>query len=106
MSRNYIRLSQRRTHRQRVRKQNRSLFIALLIFTFLFSAFISTGATASKVAATDTIRIAAGDTLWNIASECNTRNDDVRDIMDDIMKLNNMKRAELRVGDIITVPVY
>lgn len=106
MSRNHTRISQRRTHRKKVRKQNRSLFITLLIFTFLFSAFISTGATASKVADTETIRIAAGDTLWNIASECNTEGDDVRDIMDDIMKLNNLKSAELHVGDVITIPVY
>lgn len=106
MSSSYIKLAQKKANRRKVRKQNRSLFTALLIFTFIFSAFISTGVTASKVTDTETMRIAVGDTLWSIASECNTCGDDVRDIMDDIMKLNNMKTAELHIGDTIIIPIY
>ena len=88
------------------KKRNRSIFIALLIFTFIFSAFISTGATATKISDTETIHISSGDTLWDIASSCNTNGDDIRDIMDDIIKLNNMKTAQLNIGDKLLVPVY
>ncbi len=103
---NRIRLNSRRRKTMKRRKQNRTMFIALLIFTFIFSTFIATGATASKVASTATLYITSGDTLWDIASSCNTNGDDVRDIMDDIMKLNNMKTAQLHIGDEILIPVY
>ena len=91
---------------RRRKKNNHSLFIVLLAFTFIFSALMGTGATASRIADTETMCVTYGDTLWDIAAECNTRGDDVRDIMDDIMKLNNMKSAELHAGDIITIPIY
>lgn len=97
-----------RVHKRR-KKQNKSnsMYVVMLIaITFIFSAFISTGATASKISDTECYRVSRGDTLWEIASECNTQDDDVRDIMDDIMKLNDMKSAELHVGDIIIIPVY
>jgi len=98
------RISRRRARRRA--KRNRSGMFTILALAFIISTLMCTGATASKIADTETLCVSRGDTLWDIATECNTQGKDVRNIMDDIMKLNNMKTAELHVGDILTVPVY
>ncbi|MDO5396813.1 MAG: LysM peptidoglycan-binding domain-containing protein [bacterium] len=95
--------------RQREKKKN-SRKLRCLAFLIIFAAalciFIASAANATKVSDTKTYVVSTGDTLWSIAEYCNTESRDLRRIMDDIMKLNNMNSAKLCIGDKITVPVY
>ncbi len=92
--------------RNSIRKSNAVYITVFMVAVFLFSTFVGTGATATKVSETECYRVTTGDTLWEIAAKCNTSNKDVRNIIDDIMILNNMTSAQLHTGDIIVVPVY
>ncbi|MBC7593189.1 MAG: LysM peptidoglycan-binding domain-containing protein [Kineosporiaceae bacterium] len=57
-------------------------------------------------AATQTITVKAGETLWQIAGSANP-NGDIRQTVDDIMKLNSLPNAAgLQMGREIAVPVY
>ena len=61
---------------------------------------------AGTPAATQTITVKAGETLWQIAGSANP-NGDIRQTVDDIMKLNSLPSAAgLQMGREIAVPVY
>lgn len=56
--------------------------------------------------ATQTITVKAGQTLWQIAAVANPTGD-IRDTVDDIMKLNSLPSAAgLQMGRDLAVPVY
>lgn len=96
------------TNRQN-RKHSKKNFISasiLVIFTLVFSTFIGTGAGASRFNESECYTVCGGDTLWSIADLCNTKNTDIRNVMDDIIKLNNMKGTSLSAGEIIVIPIY
>ncbi|UUZ94603.1 LysM peptidoglycan-binding domain-containing protein [Paenibacillus sp. P25] len=46
----------------------------------------------------------AGDTLWAIASEHKRKGQDVRDYVDEILKVNGLKSPSLRVGQKLLLP--
>ena len=71
---------------------------------YLFGMFGT--ATASKYRDTFTLTVSTGDTLWDIAVENNPLKKDVRDVVDDIVRLNNMTSSALSAGDEIIIPVY
>lgn len=57
-------------------------------------------------AATHSVTVQAGQTLWQIAAEANP-NGDIRQTVDEIMKLNSLPSAGgLQMGREIAVPVY
>ena len=57
-------------------------------------------------AATRTLTVKAGETLWQIAGSANP-NGDIRQTVDEIMKLNSLPNAAgLQMGREIAVPVY
>lgn len=61
---------------------------------------------AGTPAATQTITVKAGETLWQIAGSANP-NGDIRQTVDDIMKLNSLPSAAgLQMGREIAVPNY
>ena len=61
---------------------------------------------AGAPAATQTITVKAGETLWQIAGSANP-NGDIRQTVDDIMTLNSLPSAAgLQMGREIAVPVY
>lgn len=92
--------------RKKLRIANKRRFTAFcMICMFTISAGVA-GVSASKPAETYTLCVSCGDTLWDIAASGNTRGKDIRNVIDDIMKLNNMTSTELHVGDIIEIPVY
>ena len=47
----------------------------------------------------------AGDTLWDIAQEYGSDNKDIRQVVFDICRLNDLRADELRPGQIIMVPM-
>lgn len=86
------------------------LFLAALAAIILLGITLgdSTIATSQSgtPAASHTITVKAGETLWQIAAEANPRGD-IRQTVDDIMKLNSLTSAAgLQMGREIAVPVY
>lgn len=49
------------------------------------------------------VSVAPGDTLWSIAAEV-APGSDPRDVIDDIMALNNLGSATIQAGDEIAIP--
>jgi len=49
--------------------------------------------------------VASGESLWQIASAATPVGDDVRDMMDDVMELNDLADSQLSVGQQLVVPV-
>lgn len=57
------------------------------------------------------IAVLSGDTLWSIAKDEQENNDyyqgkDVRDIVQDIKKVNNLSSASLKVNQTLEIPTY
>lgn len=95
-----MREERRKNNTRRLRRCMLSLILILMVSGFIFSA------NAVRYCDTREYIISTGDTLWQIAEECNTQRRDTRDVMDDIMKLNSMKSAALKAGNTIKIPVY
>ena len=103
------RRNHRRNSKRRSRIANKKRFTSFCVFcvmcvVFLFGALNS--ATATKHSDIFVMTVSAGDTLWEIASENNPQNMDVRDVIDDIVRLNRMTETNLHAGDKIIIPVY
>jgi LysM repeat protein len=54
---------------------------------------------------TQTVTVQPGDTLWKLATDANP-NGDLRQTVDDIMRLNSLPTAHLPMGSEIAVPIY
>lgn len=50
-------------------------------------------------------QVIEGDTLWDIARISSTPNEDVRKVLYDIRKFNNMSSGHIYPGDIIKIPI-
>ncbi len=102
-------LGRQKRIRRNVRKSNHKKFIRLLTFYILCSLtgiFIAAAVSAVRCTDIREYTVTSGDTLWHIAENCNTQKRDIRDVMDDIMKINSMKDVSLKTGDVIKLPVY
>ncbi|MTI70257.1 MAG: LysM peptidoglycan-binding domain-containing protein [Firmicutes bacterium] len=51
-----------------------------------------------------TIVVDKGDTLWEIASNNNPKEEDVRKVIYELKVVNNLKSAYIRPGDILKIP--
>ena len=94
----------------RLTKRGRvAVFLAAIAAVLLMGVTFggSTAATdqAGTPVASQTITVKAGQTLWEIAVAANP-NGDIRQTVDDIMKLNSLPAAGLQMGREIAVPVY
>lgn len=88
-----------------VNKKRFGLFVTCTVLTVvMFGVFCS--ASASKDSETYVLTVSYGDTLWDIASEINTRNKDIRKVVDDIIRLNRLTDTVLCCGDELVIPVY
>lgn len=52
----------------------------------------------------ETVSVRAGDTVWGIAASATSAGTDVRDVVDDILRLNGLSSAELTAGQQLLVP--
>ena len=53
------------------------------------------------------VRVQAGDTVWRLASQAATQEEDVRYVVQDIMKSNHLQENEdIYPGQTIKVPIY
>ena len=83
-----------------------SITIGLIVFIILMLANISFSHTEVNY---KEIAISSGDTLWSIAKYEKNNNDyfenrDIRDIVDEIKYLNNLKNSNLSIGDKLSIP--
>lgn len=81
------------------------LGILLSLTLFVSKTSFSYGKTEYK-----TIYVSEGDTLWNIA-KCNQANNgyykgkDIRYILNDLMKVNNLKSSSININQELLIPV-
>lgn len=100
-----IYLSRRRTVIIDKKKFFRFILISVLLLNLLISLFVApilTKADEEPIFETVTVRI--GDTLWSIAEEYSGAGD-VRSFVYELKKHNNLKSANLSVGQQILVPI-
>lgn len=84
------------------------LFIVILVTFFLAKASLSHNE--KEELYYETILVCQGDTLWEIATQQQKdnpyyQNRDVRFVISELRKINNLDNASLRVGQEIKVPV-
>ncbi len=72
-----------------------------LVFLLLLAQGVHAGDT--KVA-TDTYRVVAGDTLWDIAEERSEDGGDVRSMVRSIQRMNELDGALILPGQVLIVP--
>lgn len=91
---------------------NKFRFISFLTISILLSSFLINILFFSNKVYSSTrdnykmICIEKGDTLWDIATEYNTKNIDIRQVVLDIKELNNLGYRLIYPGDLIKVPIY
>lgn len=92
-----------------VKKFIRSILIILGII-LIMTLFVSKSSLSYKEIEYKTIYVSQGDTLWNIAKS-NQRNNpyyknkDIRYILDDLMKINNLSNSNIVIDQEILIPV-
>ena len=98
----------KKRHKKRYRIANKRRFITFctVCMLIILCVFNLINASAVKNRETITISVASGDTLWSIASEANTSGKDVRNVINDIMVLNNLSGSNITKGQSLIVPVY
>lgn len=80
------------------------LSILALILIVILSNILKMNVKASESIHVKEVQIASGDTLWSIASKEKLENEDIRNYILKIRKLNNLKDPNLKVGSIIKLP--
>ncbi len=81
-----------------------SILLILIISFCLFRVF---GSNREEVEATQIkYTVCRGDTLWNIAQEYKQDNQDIRDYIYEVKKINNMTDSCLYEGQVINIINY
>ena len=97
-----------------INKKRFYIFITSLLLSILFSGFFMISATAfnrggfnleEEKIYIEKILVNKGDTLWNIALEFKEDSIDVRDMVEIIKDLNELRSSEIYVGTVLKVPV-
>ena len=92
------------TRRGRVAVLLAALLTMAVLVVALGSSTTATG-DAGDPGPTQTVMVQPGDTLWKLATDANP-NGDLRQTVDDIMRLNSLASAHLPMGSEIAVPIY
>ena len=88
-----------------INKFKRFMFLAILLISFIsFTLFSTYKAYSKDILQFDYITIHNGDTLWSIASNYSV-NKDIREVIYNISKINNINDAVIYPGDIIKIPL-
>ena len=94
----------RLTRRGRIAVLLAALLTMAVLVVALGSSTTATGEAGDPVP-TQTVTVQPGDTLWKLATDANP-NGDIRQTVDDIMRLNSLPTAHLPMGSEIAVPIY
>lgn len=87
-----------------------SIVVLMILGTIFFSTKVSLSHNEKDQMDYDTITIIQGDTLWNIADEQQMNNPyfenkDIREIIYQIKKVNQLKTSSLQIGQKLQIPV-
>lgn len=93
------RMNRKKKNRRRIFKLVMILSIAMVMFFHFIPAEKSQG-----VVKYDKVVVCSGDTLWSIASQYIAENQDVREMIYDIRKLNSLSSAMLIPGQELLIP--
>ena len=94
----------RLTRRGRIAVLLAALLTMAVLVVALSPSTTATGEAGDPVA-TETVTVQPGDTIWKLATDANP-NGDLRQTVDDIMRLNSLPTAHLPMGSEIAVPIY
>ncbi len=82
------------------------VLLATLLVNLLFvSVCLPRSTQADAVEKTQEIIVCAGDTMWSIAEEYGSENEDVRNTVYKIKKLNDLNTTSLTIGQVLLVPI-
>lgn len=105
------RLYRRRPKRRRLVIVNRMRFIVAtmlalillsIIFSYITGNFMSVASTNQDYLE---ITVVPGDTLWEIASQYNYYNEDIRQVLYNIQSTNQMTSSTIYPGQVLIIPV-
>lgn len=99
-------MKKRKTRVRIVNKVRFTMFCIVMIS--LFSCGISAAmnyAMAQKEPETLSVFVETGDTLWDIAVEHNTKNQDVRRLVRQIKQHNGLTSSVIRAGEVLEIPL-
>lgn len=85
-------------------KDKKRLFAIVVMLTLIISVtFFASRAFGYEVSRYDTVRVAKGDTLWDIAGKYR-KNGDIRQYIYEIKKVNNLQNSVLYEGSELKIP--
>ena len=96
-----------RNKRRAKMMRRRRIFMAImgLVCTFVIATGI-TSISAKEICGTRTVTVERGDSLWSLVSENCSQNDNIRRIISEVKKINNLENTCLQVGDSLIIPIY
>lgn len=97
-------------HNKKTVLKNKKRFI-LFLLTLLILVCCGFSSIRYHVAKANTcdfisVHVFSGDTLWDIASENNPDNQDLRKLVYEIKKFNNLTSYTIHAGDTLLIPIY
>ena len=88
-----------------LRKFKRFMFMSILLISILvFESMATLNAYSKDIPQFDYISVKEGDTLWSIASDY-AANKEIREVIYEISRANNIQDASIYPGDIIKIPL-
>lgn len=79
--------------------------VALGALTFIFPAQAKSSSNQLSAPVSQMVTVYHGDSLWTIAQQLAPEQDS-RDVVDRIMRINNLTSAQVRPGQVLEVPIY
>lgn len=80
------------------------LFLITMLLVGAMTVTIKTQANGSTTAKYEVVTVCPGDTLWEIAKAYKGE-ENIQKVIYEIMKFNNMERADIYVGQKINIPI-
>ncbi len=88
-----------------IKRFKRFMFMSILFMSILvFTSMTTLNAYSKDIPKFNYIRVEEGDTIWSLASDYDY-NEDIRETVYEISKLNNIQNASIYPGDVIKIPV-
>lgn len=82
------------------------MFLSIIVFVIGITVFLSVNGNASGCKELEYIKVyvADGDTLWSIARSYKKPENEIREFIHELKRINSLKSSELYIGQEIMVP--
>jgi len=88
-----------------IKKFKRFMFLTVLLISIIaFTSILTLNAYSKDMPQFDYVSVKQGDTLWSIAEDYAVSKD-IRQVIYDISKINNIHNSPIHIGDIIKIPL-